>query len=167
MTRQIHSTLSGLALAAAAWLAGCATGQGLEPGATREAVVQRMGRPTAVVRLPNGGERLQYSHQPAGQYAWMADFDTAGRLVSLRQVLNERDFARIRDGEWTRTDVEREFGPPARIETMRGWDGPILTYRWNMGPDMDRFYWVYVDPQGVVRRSHQGIEILRASPDLP
>jgi hypothetical protein len=167
MTRPMHRLLATLAIAFVATLAGCATGYGLAPGASREAVVQRLGRPTAVVALPNGGERLQYSQQPAGQYAWMADFDTGGRLVSFRQVLNENDFARIQAGQWTRADVEREFGPPARVEPMRGWDGPILTYRWNMGPDMDRFFWVYVDQQGVVRRAHQGIETLRASPHRP
>ncbi|MBA2960952.1 MULTISPECIES: hypothetical protein [Ramlibacter] len=164
MTRRVHTFLATLSLALGAALAGCATGSGLEPGATRDAVIQRMGQPTAVVRLPNGGERLQYSQQPAGQYAWMADFDAGGRLVSLRQVLNENDFRRIEVGQWTRDDVEREFGPAARVERMRGWDGPILTYRWNMGPGMDRFFWVYVDPQGVVRRAHQGIEFLRAGP---
>jgi hypothetical protein len=154
-----------LVLAAAAALAACASGTNLQPGASREAVIASMGRPTAVVPLPNGGQRLQYSQQPAGQYAWMADLDPSGRLVSLRQVLNETDFSRIVVGQWTRADVEREFGPPARVEGLRGWDGPILTYRWNMGPDMDRFYWVYLDPQGVVRRAHPGIEVLRASPD--
>jgi hypothetical protein len=164
MTRQVHTFLVIPPLALAATLAGCVTGSGLAPGATRDTVIQRMGRPTAVVALSGGGERFQYSQQPSGQYAWMADFDTAGRLVSIRQVLNENDFARIQVGQWTRADVEREFGPPARVEGMRGWDGVIMTYRWNMGPSMDRFYWVYLDPQGVVRRSHQGIEVLRAGP---
>jgi hypothetical protein len=166
MRLPIHTFLAMLAMAGAVTLAGCATGAGLQPGASRDAVIQRMGSPTAVVPLPNGGERLQYSWQPAGQSAWMADLDAGGRLVSLRQVLNETDFARIQVGQWTGADVEREFGRPARVETMRGWDGPILTYRWNMGPDMDRFFWVYLDPQGVVRRAHQGIEVLRASPDF-
>jgi hypothetical protein len=162
MTHQ--SFLGALSIALAVAVAGCATGSGLQPGANRDTVVQRMGQPTAVVRLPDGGERLQYSQQPAGQYAWMADFDASGRLVSLRQVLNEVDFNRIQVGQWTQADVEREFGPAARVERMRGWDGPILTYRWTMGPSMDRFYWVYVDPQGIVRRAHPGIEFLRAGP---
>jgi hypothetical protein len=119
-----------------------------------------MGRPTAVVRLPSGAERLQFSQQPAGQYAWMADLDGAGRLVSLRQVLNETDFSRIEVGKWTRADVEREFGRPAWDERVANWDGPIMTYRWNQGPSMDRFYWVYLDRQGVVRRAHPGVEYL-------
>jgi hypothetical protein len=144
---------------AAAVLAGCAA-QSLAPGASRDQVLAAMGRPTAVVRLPSGAERLQFSQQPAGQYAWMADLDGAGRLVSLRQVLNETDFSRIEVGKWTRADVEREFGRPAWDERVANWDGPIMTYRWNQGPSMDRFYWVYLDRQGVVRRAHPGVEYL-------
>jgi hypothetical protein len=139
-------------------LAGCVTGYNLKPGASREEVLASMGRPTAVVKLPGGGERLQYSQQPAGQYAWMADLDAAGRLLSLRQVLNENDFNRIVVGQWTRADVEREFGRPAWSDRVANWDGPILTYRWNQGPSMDRFYWIYLDKQGVVRRAHPGVE---------
>ncbi|RYF32739.1 MAG: hypothetical protein EOO21_06515, partial [Comamonadaceae bacterium] len=56
-------------VAAAAVLAGCATGGSVQPGATREEVLAKMGRPRATVALTNGGERLQYSLQPAGQYA--------------------------------------------------------------------------------------------------
>jgi hypothetical protein len=153
--------MSRLAFAAvaAAMLAGCATSN-LKPGASRQDVIAGMGRPTAVVALPGGGERLQYSGQPAGQYAWMADLDAAGRLVSLRQVLNAADFQRIEIDRWTRGDVEREFGPPASIDRVASWNGPILTYRWNEGPMMDRFYSVYLDGRGVVRRAHPSIELL-------
>lgn len=155
----MRARLSVLVLACAA-AAGCATGSGLAPGASREQVLASMGRPTAVVALPGGGERLQYSLQPAGQDAWMADLDASGRLVSLRQVLNEDDFKRIEVGKWTRQDVEREFGRPARVDRVSSWDGPILNYRWRQGAGMDYFYWVYLDPQGVVRRAHPGIELL-------
>ena len=47
-----------------------------------------------------------------------------------RQVLAENEFNRIVPGQWTRADVEREFGPPARIEHVASWTGPIMTYRW-------------------------------------
>ena len=35
-----------------------------------------------------------------------------------------------------------------------------MTYRWNDGSDM--FYWVYLDPQGVVQRAHPGMEFVNA-----
>ena len=145
----------GLLIAATA-LTGCAW-RSLQPGMTRAEVLSSWGQPTRVIPLATG-ERLQYSQQPAGQEAVMVDLDTAGRVVQSRQVLNQNDFARIAvDGSWTRADVEREFGPPGKIEHVGRWDGPIMTYRWRGGM-IDKFFWVYLDRAGVVRRAHEGMD---------
>jgi hypothetical protein len=149
------------ALSVALLLAACAAPFGaadIAPGTPRDQVLARMGQPTRVVPLADGGQRLQYSLEPAGQYAWMVDLDAAGRVTSARQVLTERDFNRIVPGQWTRADVEREFGPPARIEGVASWNGPVMTYRWRDAQGANMFYWVYLDPQGVVRRAHPGME---------
>lgn len=152
------------ALLGAAWLAcGCAvtpvTGYGVAPGTSREAVLARLGAPTRSVPLATG-ERLQYSLQPAGQAAYMVDLDAAGKVVASRQVLAPAEFARIVDGQWRRADVEREFGPPARVDHIGNWRGDILTYRWSDGSDM--FFWVYLDPRDVVQRTQQGMEFVNA-----
>ena len=128
-------------------------------GTSRADVVARLGAPTRVVPLASG-ERLQYSLQPMGQYATMVDLDSAGRVVSARQVLKPSEFARIVDGQWTRADVEREFGPPARVDGVYSWGGDVLTYRWNDGSDM--FFWVYLDSRQVVQRTQQGMEFVNA-----
>jgi len=149
-------------MTAALLLAGCASPFGaadIAPGTPRDAVIARIGPPTRVVPLANGAQRLQYSGQPAGQYAWMVDVDAAGRVTGARQVLNERDFNRIVPGQWTGADVEREFGPPARVDGVASWNGPVLTYRWRDLQGANMFYWVYLDPQGVVRRAHPGMEV--------
>jgi hypothetical protein len=147
------------ALALSALVAGCAgpwrMGQ-LSAGTPRDAVLASLGTPTRSVRLPDGGERLQYSLQPFGQQAWMVDLDAGGRLVRSRQVMTANDFHRIVPGQWTRADVEREFGPPGTVDRVASWNGPILTYRWNDGADM--FYWIYLDGADVVRRAHPGME---------
>ena len=146
---------------AALLLAACAApfgAGGIAPGMTREDMLARMGPPTRVVPLANGAQRFQYSQQPAGQYAWMIDVDASGRVVGTNQALNERDFQRIVPGQWTAADIEREFGPPARVEAVASWNGPVLTYRWRDLQGADMFYWVYLDPQGVVRRAHPGME---------
>lgn len=149
----------------AALLVGCAVhplnAARLAPGTPRQDVLARLGPPTRVVPM-QGGERLQYSVQPFGREAWMVDIDPSGRVVSSRQVLNTLNFNRIVPGQWTLGDVEREFGPPARIDAVSSWGGPVLTYLWR---DLDRsnmFYWVYLDPQGVVRRAHPGMEFVNA-----
>ncbi|MET0311136.1 MAG: hypothetical protein ABW051_03740 [Burkholderiaceae bacterium] len=158
MTRSL-----ALCLAAACLSAACAnpySAAGIQPGATRDQVLARAGQPTATVPLPSGGQRLQYSLQPMGQHAWMVDLDAAGRVTSSRQVLTLREFSRIEPGTWTRQDVEREFGRPARLDALRGYTGPVMTYRWNDGGDM--FWWVYLDDRNVVVRSHQGMEFVNA-----
>ncbi|WP_411884692.1 hypothetical protein [Polaromonas sp. YR568] len=143
---------SGMALAALL-LAGCATPQ---PGMSREQVLASWGTPTRTVPLASG-TRLQYSGQPTGQIATMVDLDAAGKVVSVRQVLNMQDFSRIEVGKWTRADVEREFGPPAKTDGVVSWSGDIMTYRWVDGVQ-DMFFFVYLDAGKVVRRVGQGME---------
>lgn len=145
--------VSGMALAALL-LAGCASPQ---PGMSREQVLASWGTPTRTVPLASG-TRLQYSGQPAGQTATMVDLDATGKVVSVRQVLNIQDFSRIEVDKWTRADVEREFGPPAKTDGVASWSGDIMTYRWLDG-DQDMFFFVYLDAAKVVRRVGQGMDI--------
>lgn len=146
-------------------LSGCAAnpfhGYDIQPGTSRQAVLERMGPPYRVVQLPSG-ERLQYSMQPYGQFAWMVDMDTTGKVVQARQVLTETNFNRIEPGKWTRDDVEREFGRPAWVDGVASWKGPILTYRWRHADRSDMFYWVYLDERNVVQRAHPGMEFVNA-----
>ena len=154
--KSLHlSSIAGLS--ALALLSGCAVG-GAKPGMGRDEVISRYGTPTAVVLLASGETRLQYSGQPAGQHAEMIDLNAGGTVVRAREVLNLREFLKIRPGEWTRDDVLREFGRPARIERTGNWDGDILTYRWRENNLLNRLFFVFVDRQGSVGRTQQGDE---------
>ncbi|MES2244761.1 MAG: hypothetical protein V4639_17965 [Pseudomonadota bacterium] len=146
------------------WLGGCALHpfSAVHPGMSQGDVVARLGQPGAVVAIPQG-TRLQYSGQPTGQFAFMVDLDASGRVLSVRQVLNARDFARIEPGKWTRDDVLREFGRPTRVDRVASWPGDILTYRWYDLQDL--FYWVYLDGNEVVQRAHPGMEFVNAPND--
>lgn len=137
-------------------LGGCAI-QAVQPGTSREDVTARLGAPSRVVSLASG-TRLQYSQQPAGQSAFMVDLDTAGRVVSAREVLNPAGFSRVVVGQWTREDAEREFGKPASIDHVASWKGDIMTWRW-LNIDQDMLFWVYLDANNVVQRAGQGMEI--------
>jgi len=152
-------------VAGAALLAGCAGspfgGYNLSAGTARDAVVARMGPPQRVFKLPDG-ERLEYSQQPWGQQAYMVDLDPSGRVVRVQQVLNEPNFQRIVPGQWTRDDIEREFGRPANIDRVSSWPGPVWTYRWKDRVNTDMFYWVYLDARNVVQRAHPGIDVINA-----
>jgi hypothetical protein len=160
-------TFNTLILVATALLVGCSGSMfhtfRVEPGTPRQTVITQLGNPTRSVPITvnaSVGERLQYSRQPKGQQAYMVDLDSTGRVVSSRQVLTLAEFSRIAVGQWSRADVEREFGPPAFIDRVSSWPGDILTYRWNDGVDM--FYWVYLDETSRVLRAHPGMEFIEA-----
>lgn len=137
-------------------LAGCAAVESVPLGASRDEVIKQYGPPARTVTLATG-TRLQYSRQPSGRSAVMVDLDAAGRVASVRQVLNPDDFSRVVVGKWTREDVEREFGKPAFISHVASWKGDIMTYRWrDVGYDM--LFWIYLDPDQVAQRIGQSEE---------
>ncbi len=138
------------ALALLAGLAGCAVPLHEPLGTPRAQVLARLGPPTAAHALPQG-ERLVYSQLPAGTEVYNLDFDAAGRLVRTEQVLTQTRLESIPLDQWTRSDLQRTFGPPLRVERVARWDGDIWTYRFKQGSD-PRFAHVHLDPAGVVRR---------------
>jgi hypothetical protein len=129
-------------------LTGCAV-ESLQLGTPRDEVIKKFGNPTATVNLVSG-MRLQYSLQPEGQSAVMVDVDATDRVVAVRQVLNPAEFSRVVTGKWTRQDVEREFGRPARIDHVANWQGDILTYRWLDG-GQNMVFNVYLDANNVAQ----------------
>jgi hypothetical protein len=147
----------GVASAAlvATFLSGCAVERVL-PGTTRADVLATYGKPTREVALASGS-RLQYSFQPSGQRAVMVDLDATGRVVSSRQVLQSAEFERIGVGQWSRADVEREFGPSASIDRVASWRGDIMTYNWK-DASQDMFFYVYLDTANIVQRTGKGMD---------
>lgn len=142
-------------LVAVLGLSACAL-TAVQPGMSQQEVLAHYGKPSR--ELPYGtGTRLQYSRQPAGQSAVMVDLDAAGKVVRVREVLMPAEFSKIEVGKWTRADVEREFGRPARIDGVASWSGDIMNYRWREA-DQDMFFWVYLDAANVVQRTGQGME---------
>lgn len=153
---------------AAGLLAGCAhpwNTMRVPAGATRDEVIAQGGPPARVYPLASGGQRLQYTLQPLGQYAFNVDLDAQGRVVGSYQSLTAENFNRIEVDRWTRADVEREFGPPGRVDGVASWTGPVYTYRWRDIANSNMFFFIYFDPQGVVRRAHPGIEHVNAPND--
>lgn len=148
-------TVSSL-IVAVLLLAACAFSPP-RPGMTREEVIAHYGKPSRVLTLP-AGIRLQYSGQPAGQSALMVDLDATGKVVSVRQMMTLAELSKIQPVQWTREDVEREFGRPASIERVASWSGDIMTYRW-LDAAQDMYFWVYLDGNNVVQRTGQGMEL--------
>ena len=142
-------------LAAVLLMAGCAFTP--VPGMSRAEAEASYGTPTRVVAVASG-TRLQYSRQPAGQSVVMVDLDAADKVIAVREVMKLQEFLKIEPGKWTREDVEREFGPPARVDRVASWSGDIMNYRWRDGLQ-DMYFWVYLDAGNLVQRIGQGMEI--------
>lgn len=165
--RPLHrAALAGVA--AALLLAGCALfadPERIAPGTPVAQVLEQLGRPSARYPAAGGlGERLQYSYEPGGQRVINLDLDQQGRVARVEQVLDEGLFAqRIEPGRWTRADVLREYGPPARVERVHNFIGDIWVWRYAVGPTW-RLLFIDIDPGGVVRGWSTGDEPL---PDPP
>lgn len=142
------------------WLTGCFhfTQPDQLVGKTEAQTLTALGNPTAIVALPEGGRRFQYSGQPWGGYVWNLDLDEQGIVTQARQVLQPFYLNRVPvDGSWGVDEVLREFGPPAFIDAVWSWDGDIWNYRWKE-PTQRMFFHVYFDRDMRVRRAHVSID---------
>ena len=110
--RPVHLLCS---VVAATLLAGCASAYAptsVHPGDSRVAVIARLGEPVATYATAGGGQRLEYSHMPAGLMTWMIDLDAAGNVLRWEQVLDESHFGAIGPG-LTEAEVRQRIGPPS------------------------------------------------------
>ena len=139
------------ALVLAGLLSACASPDREKPGASRAEVLSRLAPPYSATALAGGTERLLYSTLPEGRRVFHLDFDAAGRLQRIEQVLTFTRFSAIALNQWTRTDVERSFGPPALVERVARFDGDVWTYRFFENND-PRFAHIHIDRAGTVRQ---------------
>lgn len=121
----------GALLVLAAALAGCsAYGPGrLAAGDSAEAVVQRMGPPTARHPLPEGGTRLEFARGPFGRDTYMIDVDAAQRVTQVRQVLDEKTFEALPLG-LSREEVRERIGTPSNTMRIARQNLDIWSYRY-------------------------------------
>lgn len=152
----MHSVRTLLCTVAITALSACATPGSLKPGTTVDEARAALGRPTASVSLPGGGSRLQYSNQPFDQAVWNADFDAQGRLARVEQVMTDAAFARVHSGTDTRSEVLRDFGPPAEEFNYRLRNESAWMYRYYAFGNFKAAMFIYFDPAGVVKRTETG-----------
>jgi hypothetical protein len=144
-------------LAAAVLLAGCATlsGPPALPGDSMDAVRAKMGRPTAVRTAPSGTV-YEYGAGMFGQQAWMARFDSSGRLLSVTQVRTGEVFATIRPGVATKADVLDRLGQPSETSRVHLGNFEVWSYRYKESNVWNSMMHVHFDQGGVVRLMQSG-----------
>jgi len=116
-------------LTLAALAAGCANFSAVAPGDSEAAVGEKVGRPDAVWKNPDGSELWQY---PQGFYATQTFMITLGpdrRVQEVHQALSDPYFSKIYAG-MTRDDVFRMLGKPREIWTFPGRDEETWTWRY-------------------------------------
>ena len=87
----------------------------LQPGQSTEADVRsKFGEPEAVWEGEAGNRIFEYNRQPSGHTNYMITLAPDGRLVSVEQVLNERNFAKVTPG-MPMEPIRRLLGKPAKI----------------------------------------------------
>ena len=86
----------------------------LEEGVATEAQVrQQFGEPAAVTTEPDGSRSFEYPRQPEGWTNYLIKIGPDGKMSSLRQLLNEDNFARVASG-MTQLQVRAMLGRPAK-----------------------------------------------------
>ena len=121
----------------------------LEEGVSTEADVrERFGAPEAVWDGEDGAQIYEYNRQPAGHVNYMITIGPDGRMAALRQVLTERNFARVLPG-MAMEEVRRMLGKPMKI----------TTYELKRETHYD---WRYLD--GAERRRLQGVHGRSSTP---
>ena len=147
-----------LPAALALFLVACATPQSLKPGTPIAEARSTLGRPTAELKLPEGGTRLQYSGQPNNQSVWNVDFDAQGRLRNAEEMMTDAAFLRVQAGKDTQTDVLRDFGAPAEVFHYRLSNETAFMYRYYTHGNFHAAMFIYFDPAGVVKRTETGLD---------
>jgi hypothetical protein len=137
-------------------LFGCAQPyQQVEAGADPSAVVARLGPPKETYNLPNGGKRLMWPTQPMGTTTTVADVDASGKVVSVRQVLQESEFYRAEVNKWTRDDVLMNFGRPFETSYFKRMNREVWSYRYVENNINHLIFNFYFDDQGVLRQTQK------------
>jgi len=110
-------------------LAGCAQVSSVQSGTSIEEVVSKYGQPDVTCSQADGSSRMIWTSQPQGETAFVLVVGADKRVSSSEQLLDDKHFAILNNGEvWTAEKIRCQFGPPARITTIDS--GKSKQYVW-------------------------------------
>ncbi|MES2297731.1 MAG: hypothetical protein V4582_11855 [Pseudomonadota bacterium] len=136
-------------------LSGCAALAPPLPGEPAEAILARMGPPTA--RFAEGaGSVLEYARGPFGQTTYFAHIDADGRLSRYEQVLTSAQFAKLTIGKSSKDDVLRTVGHPAEHSYLALPQLEVWSYRYKEAQVWNSMMHLHFDRDGVLRMMQGG-----------
>lgn len=133
--------------------------QEIKPGiTTADEVRARMGEPGFQHWNDDGTATWEYSRQPSGVECYMISFDRTQVVSKVEQVLNEANYARVRDG-MAKDDVRRLLGAPASKVVFDNLKEEIWEWRIEGVPPTDETYFmVHFDTRhGAVKKTSKRV----------
>ena len=143
--RQVHP-LAALAFTLA--LAGCAQLQSVAPGTPVADVIKQFGDPITVCRQPDGTQRLIWTQQPLGQYAFGTNTTKNNTVGEITQLLTDAHFEVLATGQWSDQQVLCEFGPPANVQGIAKGNELVWAYRYKQAGSWNSLMYVYMGADG-------------------
>lgn len=139
-----------------ATLVGCTTMADIAPGTSLAEVERAYGKPTLTCDDTDGQQRVIWSQQPLGQYAWGADVDAQGNVGEVIQLLDDRVFNQVSQGRWDAQRVKCEFGPPAQSEIvgMPSVEKTVWGYRYMQYGTWHSIMNIFFDPKTMLVVDH-------------
>lgn len=119
-------------IAGTLFISGCATSYSPSPeiiGATADEVIARLGQPIPRPESLTNVRRLDFPRGPYGRHTYVVYFNEQGRAERFAQVLDEKNFARIKP-DMSQGEVEEIIGV-SRDTFLLGRDrGYVWNYRY-------------------------------------
>lgn len=140
-------------------LGACANMADIPAGTPLSDVTAQFGEPNFSCTSRNGQQRVIWTMQPMGQYAWGANLDSAGNTDQVTPLLTTQHFRQLDDGSWNQEQVRCEFGPPAEIGSvgLPSSRQDVWSYRYKEAGAWNSLMHVYFDRYtGEVTRYHSG-----------
>lgn len=114
----------------------------IKPGITTATEVRsRLGNPGFEFSNEDGSVTWEYSRQPNGTTCYMITIGQDQIVEKMEQVLNEANFAKVRDG-MSREEIRRLFGAPASTVVFRNLGEDIWEWRIEGMPPMEETYFM-------------------------
>jgi hypothetical protein len=146
--RALRPVSLALALASIALVTGCANYQSVKPGMSAAEAIQKLGKPSTLCTREDGSQRLIWTMQPYGQYAWGTNTTKDGKVVEMQQLLTDKHFEVLSTGKWTDQRLACEFGEPANKYGVAKGNEIVWAYRYKQSDVWASMMYVYMGADG-------------------
>jgi len=99
-------------------LAACANLSDVPQNTPLAEVEAKFGKPNFSCTTQSGQQRVIWTMQPLGQYAWGGNVNSDNTVEKIIPLLTTQNFKKLDEGTWHAADVLCEYGPPALDEPV-------------------------------------------------